>query len=240
MNDKYTTLLSGVVGSTAYGLATDDSDIDMLGVFAVDTEDLFTLNGSGLLTKTKVTTDPDVTMHEVAKFCNLAAACNPTVSELLWLGGYVEMNNLGALLLEIRKSFLSNRVKNTYGGYATQQMKRLEGRGDGSFKSKLRKRKEKHGRHLVRLLIQGSMLLSTGELRVRLTDDEAALCREISVLDDVSMRKWFDEAIASMDAIDSCLPEAPDYDTINDVLRTVRLSMMGIEQAGALRGWALK
>ncbi|MFD7300744.1 DNA polymerase beta superfamily protein, partial [Streptomyces pharetrae] len=33
-------LLSGVVGSTAYGLAHEDSDVDRLGVFAAPTESL--------------------------------------------------------------------------------------------------------------------------------------------------------------------------------------------------------
>ena len=37
-------LLSGIVGSTAYGLDTKDSDVDRLGVFAAPTEKLLGLH----------------------------------------------------------------------------------------------------------------------------------------------------------------------------------------------------
>jgi predicted nucleotidyltransferase len=36
-------ILSGIVGSTAYGLDTPESDVDRAGIFAVDTEELFGL-----------------------------------------------------------------------------------------------------------------------------------------------------------------------------------------------------
>jgi hypothetical protein len=38
VNVPGTVLLSGIVGSQAYGLATPDSDVDRLGMFAFPTE----------------------------------------------------------------------------------------------------------------------------------------------------------------------------------------------------------
>ena len=62
-------LLSGVVGSTAYGLATEDSDVDWLGVYAAPTEKILGLHPPQ---ESIVSTAPDITYHEAGKYCRLA------------------------------------------------------------------------------------------------------------------------------------------------------------------------
>ena len=164
-------LLSGVVGSMAYGLATEDSDVDLLGLFACDTRDL---HGLKPIVESKVTTNPDATYHEARKYCRLALNCNPTVMELVWLKEYVQTSTLGRELIGIRHFFLSApRIRDAYLGYATQQFKRLEVRGDGSFSADTRKRTAKHARHLRRLLYQGSHLYATGELTIKVANPAA-------------------------------------------------------------------
>ena len=86
-----TILLEGVVGSHAYGLATETSDVDTAGVFAVATEELFQLSKPD---QTQVTHQPDSTYHEAEKFINLVKGCNPTAMELLWLDGSVVCRGL--------------------------------------------------------------------------------------------------------------------------------------------------
>lgn len=163
-------ILSVVVGSRAYGLANELSDTDRLAVFAVNTEDLFGLKP---IKETVVSTAPDITSHEVRKYCRLAINANPTVLELLWLPNYEIETRLGRELIAIRTSFLSQRaVKNSYLGYATQQLKRIETRGDGSFSSDLRKRTAKHARHLARLLTQGYELYTTGTMMLQLENPQ--------------------------------------------------------------------
>lgn len=71
-------LLSGVVGSTAYGLATPDSDIDWLGNFAAPTHRMLGLHAPK---DSIVSTNPDRTLHETAKWCRLALGGNPTVMD---------------------------------------------------------------------------------------------------------------------------------------------------------------
>jgi uncharacterized protein len=110
------TLLSGIVGSTAYGLAHPGSDVDRLGLFAVDTVEL---HGLRRHTESVVTKDPDLTLHEAAKWCRLALGGNPTVMELVWLPDelYEVRTPLGDELIGIRSSFLSaKRVRNAYLG----------------------------------------------------------------------------------------------------------------------------
>jgi uncharacterized protein len=152
---------------------------------------------------------------------------NPTITELMWLPDdlYEIRTALGSALIAIRSSFLSRtHVRNAYLGYATQQLRRLESRGDGSFSASTRKRTVKHARHLLRLLTQGLELCETGLLTVRL--DNPGHCREFgervaagviaAVQREVtSAGRWFDEA-------DSQLPDKPDERAVEFWLQIVR------------------
>ncbi|GAA2249376.1 MULTISPECIES: nucleotidyltransferase domain-containing protein [Kitasatospora] len=215
-------LLSGIVGSTAYGLAHAGSDIDRLGLFAAPTEQFHGLHRP---TESQVTTAPDRTLHEAAKWCRLALSCNPTAAELAWLPAelYEVRTPLGEELIGIRRSFLSERaVRNSYLGYATQQFRKLSSRDPSDETS--RRRAAKHARHLVRLVRQGLALHETGELRIRLTDPERV--RELGercadrpelaagLLADAESR--FDRS--------GVLPAAPDEGPAESWLRRVRLA----------------
>ncbi|MFB7614254.1 DNA polymerase beta superfamily protein [Kitasatospora sp. NPDC056181] len=165
-----TVLLSGVVGSTAYGFAHAGSDIDRLGLFAAPTEEFHGLHRPA---ESHVSTDPDVTLHEAAKWCWLALGCNPTASELAWLPDdlYETRSPLGEELIAIRTSFLSAKaVRNSYLGYADQQFRKLLTRD--TTDPAARRRAAKHARHLVRLVEQGVRLHETGENVVRIPDPE--------------------------------------------------------------------
>jgi predicted nucleotidyltransferase len=167
-------LLQGVVGSTAYGLAGPDSDIDRLGVFALPTQRFFHLDAPK---DSHVSHNPDVTMHEAAKAARLILGGNPTCAEILWLEEYEVRTPLGAEMTAIREAFLSaKRTKDAYLGYATQQFKKLLTRGDGRFGSDIPDgRTAKHARHLMRLVDQGYELYTTGNLRIRLEDPQRYL-----------------------------------------------------------------
>ena len=194
-------LLAGIVGSTAYGLATADSDVDRLGAFAAPTTKIL---GLAMMTESIVTTKPDVTFHEAGKLVSLLLRCNPTVTELLWLPAelYEARTPLGDGLIAIRELFLSRKyVRDAYLGYATQQFKRLEVRGDGSFSADTRKRTAKHARHLARLVRQGTELYESGTLTVRLANPEwfrefgervAAGDLEVAKLELLAAEKRFD------------------------------------------------
>jgi uncharacterized protein len=174
-----TILLSGINGSTAYGLATTTSDVDRIGCYAAPTHEF---HGLHLPTGKQATwQDPEIdyTLHEAGKLAHLLLCCNPTVTELLWLDAYEAKTYEGEMLIDIRKSFLSAKgVRDSYLGYATQQFTRIRNRGDGSFSSDTRKRTEKHARHLWRLVNQGVELHRTGRLTVRLSPGKAEMCRQ--------------------------------------------------------------
>ncbi len=213
-------LLLAVVGSQAYGLATSESDHDYLGVFQEPTRNLVGLKTH--LPESIVSKDPDKTLHEVGKFMRLALAGNPTVNELLWLDRYEERSVEGLALLSVREAFLSNKMRATYGGYALQQAKRLA-RGD--VESNQRNRIEKHGRHCFRLLMQGSGALRTGRIQVWLSENQGRECFEMGFLAATDPEGFQDEvqlAMNSFDAIESVLPDQPDYEKVDDLLLRLR------------------
>lgn len=223
------TLLSGTVGSTAYGLAGPDSDIDRLGVFAAETFDLVRLTRPD---ETVVTTKPDQTFHEARKYCALALGGNPTVSELMWLPCdlYDIRHPLGDELIDLRYAFLSaKRVRDAYLGYASQQFRKLEVRGDGSFSSDTRKRTAKHARHLLRLCEQGYGLYSTGQLQIRLDDPQRFLDfgERVAGGDIEQARKALNGYESSFNVMRSVLPDAPDVPAVEAWLRRVRWAYLG-------------
>ena len=217
-----TTLLSGIVGSIAYGLARVGSDVDRLGVFAAPTVEVAGLDWAPAR-DTHVSTKPDVTTHEVGKFLRLALKGNPTITELMWLPPELRetAHPLGGRLVELRGAFLSERgVRSAYGGYARQQAHRLANRGDGSFSSDTRKRTAKHARHLARLLRQGRELLATGTLTVRVPDPDWYW-----QFDDMSaeqMLSVYEQEDVLFMATTSVLPEAPDRAAVSAYLVDVR------------------
>lgn len=216
-------LLSGIVGSTAYGLAHAGSDIDRLGLFAAPTTALHGLRGPK---ESHVTTGPDRTLHEAAKWCRLALGGNPTVLELVWLPEelYEVRTPLGEELIGIRASFLSaRRVRDAYLGYAGGQFRRLANRGDGSFSADTRKRTAKHARHLRRLCRQGLELYATGRLTLRVEDPEEYHAFGERVLADPSaalpLLRYYETAF---DETRTVLPEQPDEAPVEAWLHRVR------------------
>lgn len=225
-------LLSGIVGSVAYGLDHAGSDKDWLGVYAVPTTELFGLDLKAVDQKATVRVrDPDITLHEARKMALLLLAANPTASELLWLPEelYELRTALGDELIGLRTEVLSApKVRGAYLQYATRQMPRLERAIDRAGTEVERDGVAKDARHLARILYQGIELYETGVLRVRL--DDPGWFREFG--DRVAKGHVFDaldlaaSAERRMDRARSPLPEQPNRAAVDAWLRRVRLSFL--------------
>lgn len=227
-----TLLLQGVVGSTAYGLAREGSDVDRLGVFMAPTDEFLGLSPPIGKRATVVRHEPsDLTLHEVGKFCSLALQCNPTILELLWLPGdlYEKIEKCGFLLITdpLRSAFLSRqRVRDAYFGYATQQFHRLATRS--RFPDVPVNRIEKHARHLRRLLVQGFELYTSGMMNVRVENPdeyfefgERVAQGELHIADELIQAYRF-----RFDTMSSPLPEQPDTARVESFLRQTRRELL--------------
>lgn len=216
-------LLSGIVGSTAYGLAHEGSDIDRLGMYATPTEELHGLHRPP---ESHVSTAPDRTLHEAGKWCRLALSGNPTVMELVWLPDelYETRTALGDELIALRQTLLgARRIRDAYLGYATQQFRKLRSRRDGSTADGSPQRVAKHARHLKRLCTQGYELYATGRLTVRVDDPESyrRFGEEVAADPEAAqpLLRRFEEAFADTR---SALPDQPDDRAADAWLRRVR------------------
>ncbi|SCG57011.1 hypothetical protein GA0070614_2710 [Micromonospora coxensis] len=240
-------LLSGIVGSVAYGLAGPGSDTDRIGVFAAPT---VAFHGLHPPRESVVTTDPDVTLHEAGKYARLALSGNPTATELMWLPDdcYETRTDLGERLIGIRSAFLSApRVRDAYLGYAAQQFRKLTARlsddsgsrrgvgPDGPESSQVggRWRSAKHARHLARLLHQGRTLYATGVLEIRLADPQwfRAFGERVAggALDEA--QRLVAEAERDFDRIRTPLPQRPDEAVVERWLLDVRAAHLPPEPA---------
>lgn len=208
-------ILEGVAGSISHGLATESSDVDILGVYVAPIEEVMGLKGPKVVANSVVTNDPDATFHEVGKFCNLALKGNPSILEQLWMeSSYMHLT--GAMLKARRRSFLGQvAIRNSYLGYAKQQFERI-----GRVESK----RVKLARHAIRLSIQGKELLETKELPLNLQDRRETIFYYAKLAD-----TNFDEfsvyaknLMYQLETQKSSIPEYPEIEYINGTVIQIR------------------
>jgi len=219
-------ILEGVVGSRAYGLATESSDTDVKGIYLLPTSTVLGINFNPQKT-TIQNTNPDEVYHEVGKFMKLAGGGNPTVSELLWLESYTVLNPIGKLLVDNRKIFLSTpAVTNAYRGYALGQamdLSRRQEEGKEGYDSALKNRFAKHTRHCFRLLLQCRQLLETGELTVRVTPEQREWLFKMGEQTPETVVDAFIIEDRKMEDIKSILPDEPNWKKIDELLYSIRM-----------------
>jgi predicted nucleotidyltransferase len=226
-----TVLLQGIVGSTAYGLDREGSDVDRLGVFAAPSASFWGLNPPTGKAATLVSHKPDLTLHEIGKFCALALQCNPTILELLWLPPelYEMIRQPGFQLITdpLRSAFLSRqRIRDAYFGYATRQFHRLSNRS--RFPDVPVNRIEKHASHLWRLLIQGFQLHSTGSMTIKVKNPDVCFSfgERVAAGEIEIAEKMIADFEWSFDNATSPLSEVPDTGAVEDFLRTTRKALL--------------
>lgn len=119
------TIFLSIHGSTCYGLNIESSDVDFTGICMPPKDYLLGfLKNLEQLTNNK----PDGCIYSIIKWFALAANANPNVLELLWIDEkyHIIAEPQFKFLQTIRQTFLSTRVKDTYTGYAKQQLGRIK------------------------------------------------------------------------------------------------------------------
>lgn len=117
-------ILLGLAGSYSYGTNIETSDIDIRGITLNQKSDLIGLTQF----EQYVDDDTDTVIYAFNKMITLLLSCNPNTIELLGLKPehYLYLNDIGRMLLDNRKLFLSKRAINSFGGYADAQLRRLQ------------------------------------------------------------------------------------------------------------------
>jgi hypothetical protein len=119
------TIFLSIHGSNAYGLDTEDSDVDITGI-AIPPQNYFYgfLNNFDQAQFNK----PDGQIYGITKFFKLAVDNNPNVLELLWIDPkfWVKSTPIFETLVKNRNLFLSKKCRFTYSGYAHAQLNRIK------------------------------------------------------------------------------------------------------------------
>ncbi|MGW2833670.1 nucleotidyltransferase domain-containing protein [Streptomyces sp. NPDC001286] len=211
------TIYACVMGSRAFGLATDGSDTDRRGVFLAPTPLFWRFEKP----PTHVEGPPEEQFSwELERFCELALRANPNILECLHSPLVEYADDTGRELLALRGAFLSRRTHETFARYALGQRKKLEAdvRAHGAPRWK-------HAMHLLRLLTSSRDLLRTGTLTIDVGDlRESLLAVKRGEVPWAEVESWMgrlsDEADAA--ALRSPLPEEPDRRRVEDFLVRVR------------------
>jgi hypothetical protein len=206
-----------VVGSQAFGLAGEHSDIDRRGIYLPPASLHWSLYGVPEQLENK---ENQECYWELQKFLILALKANPNILECLYTPLLEIATPLAKELLAIREIFLSQLVYQTYNGYVMSQFKKME--------QDLRKRGEirpKHAMHLIRLLLSGIAILKERIVPVRVEANREALLairrgempwEEVNAWR-LSLHREFDAALQT-----TSLPERPDYERANAFLIKAR------------------
>lgn len=111
-------------GSIGYGTNLDNSDIDLRGVAIERRENIYGFQNFEQFEDTKT----DTVVYGLKKFVSLALKGNPNILELLGTKDehIIYMNKYGEALRKNKELFLSKRIINTFGNYATAQLRRLQ------------------------------------------------------------------------------------------------------------------
>jgi predicted nucleotidyltransferase len=112
-------------GSHAYGTNTPQSDLDIRAI-TVAPKPYYT----GILRsfEHEVLKKPDLVIFEIKKALYLASECNPNTLEIIFTNPdqHLFVSPIGQVLLDHKRIFLSRRARETFQGYATEQMRKVE------------------------------------------------------------------------------------------------------------------
>lgn len=213
-----------VIGSQAYGLAGENSDVDRRGIYLPPAE----LHWSLFSVPEQLENEPAQEAYwELQKFLVMALKANPNVLECLYSPLVETATPLAQELLAMRSAFLSRLVYQTYNGYVTSQFKKMQSdiRNQGGVKWK-------HVMHLIRLLLSGIEVLRSGYVPVRVDEHrERLLAVRRGEVPWEETEKWRLELHRRFEAAftETRLPERPNYERANQFLVHARRLAVGEE-----------
>jgi predicted nucleotidyltransferase len=213
------------VGSRAFGLAGEDADDDLRGIYLPPARlhwSLFKLPEQLEFADA----EKDEVYWELEKFLKLALKANPNVLETLWTPMVLQADDVAQRLRGMRELFLSRHLYKTYSGYVLSQFRRM-----ANAYAKTGTYKAKHAMHLLRLLHSGAEALRSGQIQIDVAEHRDELLA-------VKSGAWsFEQARAKALELDrrfqeayrqTKLPEQPDYRRVDEFLIWARRKMVDV------------
>lgn len=234
------TIIRTEVGSRAHGLATPESDRDVMGVYVESPEQVMGLaprhehfirrdKPEGVRSEAG---DTDLTLYSLRKYLQLATDGNPTVLVLLFAQPEA-ITPHGQQLLGLAPHIVSAQAGRRFLGYLDGQRERMTGGGKRNRVPSRPELVERHGYdtkyagHALRLGLQGVELMTTGRLTLPMLGDELEACRavragEVTFEDALGMVGMVRaDLVAAIDATD--LPPQPDRAMVSRAMIAMQL-----------------
>ncbi len=236
-------------GSYAYGLATEESDVNLVLVVCPPPENTFGLSvfeGSD-----RKDEQLDLKVYALRKLFQMLAKGNPNVLELLFLPeGYYLGGPPFEKLREHRHLFVTKQALTAACGYAASHLARLEpGKATPGEGAAHRDRVEQFGYdpraavHALRVLAMARELLTSGEMNVNRNGWDAEILMDIkqgrSSLEGVRSRG--EVLFAEVNALreESTLPDRPDEREVTAILMELTIQAW-VDQGSLCTGIAIR
>jgi hypothetical protein len=125
LKDKGLIIFEGIVGSQSYGIATATSDTDIKGVYIMPLDGLLNFDYVEQISDDS----NDTTYYELKRFLQLVQTNNPNILELLNLPQdcILYKDPIFDMILSQKDNLISKACKNSFGGYAVEQIKKARG-----------------------------------------------------------------------------------------------------------------
>ena len=171
------------VGSHAYGTNTEDSDVDVRGVWVPELHKMLDGFKSPKVRENTVG-ELDIVVQPLNKFLKLCAGANPNILDWLFVPDKCRFHvdrTFERLILSRRDMFLTKQIYPRFKGYAESHFQKMERGVTPNLGEKRKKDVEAHGystknaMHLIRLARMGCEALETGQYNIDRPDVEELL-----------------------------------------------------------------
>jgi len=230
------------MGSVAYGVSNNHSDIDVYGFCIPPKEDIFPhlrgeIIGFGRQKQRFNQFDPhhikepdsgkeyDLAMYSIVKYFSLIMECNPNMIDSLFVPRRCVLfsNELGEMVRERRKLFLHKGAWHKFRGYAYSQLHKI-GKANKSNPKRMADVETygydlKFAYHVVRLLLECEQIMIEHDLDItRNRELLKSIRRGEWTLE--YLHEWFEQKEKSLETLysESSLRYAPDEEAIRILL----------------------
>jgi predicted nucleotidyltransferase len=249
-------VLESIMGSHAYGCQTAESDYDIVGVVMDKHECLFPQMYNHILgfdqipsfenkeckdtskiiiTQNKKDSEYEGAWHSLTNFFNLVANGSPNLTEVLFVNRALVTyaHDIGWMLRDHRRDFLSTKMYFSFKGYAFSQFARIrkealrwkvEHKCDNTNRIPLYEKNGydvKMSYHTLRLLDLIHQLLTDGDLNLMRNKEECKVMRAGEWGDFKSFEEHVEKRLAELDSlVITCkaVPNKPQRQLLHDLL----------------------
>jgi predicted nucleotidyltransferase len=232
-----------IMGSVAYGVSSDNSDMDVYGFCIPPKEDVFPHLGGEIMgfgrqikrfeqyqehhiMDTETQQEYDFSIYSIVKFFQMCMDNNPNMCDSLFVPQRCVLyaSKVGQLVRDNRKMFLHKGSYHKFRGYAYAQLHKIGTKSNSSNPKRQASIEEfgydtKFAYHIVRLALEAQQILVEHDLDIEANREILKSVRRGDWTEE-KLRSWFDEKEKQLEETytKSTLQHRPDEEAIKELL----------------------